>query len=161
VQDLVMPVQFVHGDLFAARELDALAHGCNCAGAMGKGIAVELHARFPAMYAEYKRRCAAGRFQLGDVFEWDEGPLTVYNLGTQKTWRTKAQLADVERALATMIEVAERRGIERIGLPRIGAGLGGLPWAQVKARIEALAAATAIELVVFESFGAPAANDAE
>jgi hypothetical protein len=30
-----MPARFVKGDLFAA-DLPALAHGCNCAGAMGK-----------------------------------------------------------------------------------------------------------------------------
>lgn len=140
------------------RALDALAHGCNCAGAMGKGIAVEFRARFPAMYAEYKRRCQAGEFRVGDVFEWVEGPLTIYNLGTQKTWRTKAQLADVDRAVARMIELAAAHDVQRIGMPRIGAGLGGLPWEQVRARIEALAATSPIELVVFESFDAPASR---
>lgn len=36
-----MPTAFVKGDLFGASGLDALAHGCNCAGAMGEGIAIE------------------------------------------------------------------------------------------------------------------------
>ena len=63
-----MPTIFVKGDLFAHKGLDALAHGCNCAGAMGKGIAVHFRERFPNMYGEYKQRCADGRFTLGAVF---------------------------------------------------------------------------------------------
>lgn len=35
----------------------ALAHGCNGAGAMGKGIAVEFRPRFPAMDTEHEERC--------------------------------------------------------------------------------------------------------
>jgi hypothetical protein len=60
---------------------------------MGKGIAVEFKARFPRMYSEYKQRCADGRFRLGDVFTWHEAGMTVFNLGTQKTWRSKAELS--------------------------------------------------------------------
>jgi hypothetical protein len=42
-----------------------------------------IQAAFPRMFAEYKLRCADGRFGLGNVFVWNEGELTVYNLGTQ------------------------------------------------------------------------------
>lgn len=55
-------------DLFAS-ELPALGHGCNSAGAMGKGIAVEFRRRWPAMFDEYKRRCADGSFKLGDLLD--------------------------------------------------------------------------------------------
>ena len=42
-----MPAQFTEGDLFAAEGIRAWAHGCNCAGSMGAGIAVEFKRRFP------------------------------------------------------------------------------------------------------------------
>ncbi|MCB9601486.1 MAG: macro domain-containing protein [Sandaracinus sp.] len=148
-----MPTSFVTGDLFAAPDLDALAHGCNCAGAMGKGIAIEFRARFPKMYAEYKNRCLAGTFALGDVFCWRSGAVTVFNLGTQKSWRTKAELGAIEQALRTMVDEAQTLGVRRIGLPRIGAGLGGLSWdAEVKPLLERIGDATTVELVVFETF---------
>jgi O-acetyl-ADP-ribose deacetylase (regulator of RNase III) len=145
-----VPVRFVRGDLFAETAPRAIAHGCNCAGAMGKGIAVEFRRRFPAMYEEYRARCADGRFGLGDVFLWSADDRTVFNLGTQKTWRTKAKLADVETALRAMVKLAERDGIAEIGLPRIGAGLGALPWADVRAAIERIGGDTIVALVVFE-----------
>lgn len=147
-----MPTAFVKGDLFGERDLKALAHGCNCAGAMGKGIAVEFRKRFPEMYAEYKERCALGRFNLGDVLMWADGTTTIFNLGTQQTWRTKADLNAIKVALHTMVQLAERTGIKRIGLPRIGAGLGGLPWQDVRSELSALGAATSVELVVFEEY---------
>ncbi|MFP2956980.1 macro domain-containing protein [Myxococcus sp. 1LA] len=147
-----MPTLFVSGDLLRQTGLHALAHGCNCAGAMGKGIAVEFRARFPEMYEEYKKRCTAGRFNLGDVFTWTEADVTVFNLGTQKTWRTKADLQAIERALSSMVEQGEGLGIGRIGLPRIGAGLGGLPWEPIRDLLLRIGEATRVTLIVFEEY---------
>lgn len=148
-----MPTTFVSGDLFAVPGPAVLAHGCNCAGAMGKGIAVEFRRRFPQMYDEYKRRCKEGRFALGDVFVWSEpGGSTVFNLGTQRTWRSKAELSAIRKSLTHAIQIAEERALERIHLPRIGAGLGGIPWEDVKALLVELGASTQVELRVFEEY---------
>lgn len=46
-----------HGNIFDLFEISNYAHGCNCAGAMGKGIALQFKDKFPKMYLEYKRRC--------------------------------------------------------------------------------------------------------
>ncbi len=146
-----MPTVFLRGDLFHWG-LRALAHGCNCAGAMGRGIAVEFRSRFPDMYAEYKERCSDGRFGLGDVFAWTEDGTTIFNLGTQRTWRTKADLSAIEKSVTAMVRLAEQAEITAIGLPRIGAGLGGLPWAEVRGLLSKIGEKTNVELVVFEEF---------
>ena len=147
-----MPTVFVCGDLFADPTISAYAHGCNCAGAMGAGIAVAFKERWPRMFEEYRGRCADGRFGLGDVFVWSEDDRTVYNLGTQEHWRKKAQLAALTRSLAKMVSLAKAAGIARIGLPRIAAGLGGLDWPKVKAALETAGAEPEVTLVVFEEF---------
>lgn len=147
-----MPVIFTKGDLFATEGLTAYAHGCNCAGAMGAGIAIEFRKRWPRMYEEYAVRCADKRFQLGDVFVWSEEGATIYNLGTQAHWRKKAQIPALARALRTMTTLATNAGIERIGLPRIGAGLGGLDWVRVKRVLAEVGAETKVSLEVFEQF---------
>jgi len=157
---LVMPAVFTKGDIFATEGLSAFAHGCNCAGAMGAGIAIEFKRRWPAMYEEYAARCADGRFGLGDVFVWSEGDVTVYNLGTQAHWRKKAQLPALARALRKMTELAAHAGITRIGLPRIGAGLGGLDWMRVKRVLGEVGAETDVTLTVFEQFVRARAADA-
>ena len=148
-----MPVLFSKGDLFATEGLTAFAHGCNCAGAMGAGIAIEFKRRWPRMFEEYAARCADGRFGLGDVFTWtDDKGVTIYNLGTQAHWRKKSQIPALAKALRKMVELAAAAGIERVGLPRIGAGLGGLDWMRVKRVLAEVGAETPVTLVVFEQF---------
>jgi O-acetyl-ADP-ribose deacetylase (regulator of RNase III) len=147
-----MPTSFVTGDLFAAKGIFAFAHGCNCAGAMGRGIAVEFKRRFPEMFREYKERCIDGRFQLGDVFMWKQSPTVVFNLGTQPHWKAPAELAAIATALRTMTAMAERDEIDRIALPRIGAGFGSLDWANIRPIVEATGEASQVQLVVFETF---------
>jgi O-acetyl-ADP-ribose deacetylase (regulator of RNase III) len=143
-----MPVEYRTGDLFAQPDIRALAHGCNTAGAMGKGIAVLFKQRWPAMYDEYRARCADGRFAPGDVFVWEAGGVTVFNLGTEKHWRTGATLEAIERSLTVMVREAERLTLDAVAMPRIGAGYGGLPWDVVRGVIERVAATTAVRLVV-------------
>lgn len=143
-----MSIEERTGDLFAQPDLPALAHGCNCAGAMGAGIAVTFKKRWPKMYAEYKARCAAGRFTVGDVFVWREGTTTIFNLGTETHWRTGARLEHIERSVAEMARSAAALGITRVGMPRIGAGYGGLDWDDVRAVLERATLGTGLTLVV-------------
>ena len=42
------------GDIFKIEGVNNYAHGCNCAGAMGKGIALVFRAKYPQMYNKYK-----------------------------------------------------------------------------------------------------------
>lgn len=105
-----MPVEFRTGDLFAQADIHAIAHGCNAAGAMGKGIAVHFKERWPAMYSEYRARCADGRFNPGDVFVWEDAGVTVFNLGTEKHWRTGATLEAIERSLTEMVSARPSAG---------------------------------------------------
>jgi O-acetyl-ADP-ribose deacetylase (regulator of RNase III) len=147
-----MAVLFVKGDLFTYPGLTAYAHGCNCAGAMGKGIALDFKNRFPKMYEEYKVRCKNGTFKLGNIFVYSLPPFTVFNLGTQKDWRTKAELSAIIESLSLMLNFADKNGITQIGLPKIGAGLGGLAWEEVKEAIVHTAIDSMIDLIVFEEF---------
>ena len=56
------------GDIFRIEGVSSYAHGCNCAGAMGKGIAVQFKDKYPDMYLEYKLLCKENKFCPGDVF---------------------------------------------------------------------------------------------
>ncbi len=109
------------------------------------------------MYEEYRRRCADGRFGLGDLFVWETPEQHVLNLGTQRTWRSGADLAAVGSAVRKTVHWAEAHQVEAVGLPRIGAGLGGLDWAQVVATIEPIAAPSTVRLVMFERLPGPEA----
>jgi O-acetyl-ADP-ribose deacetylase (regulator of RNase III) len=137
----------VEGDLFTLG-LPAIAHGCNCRGSMGAGIARQFRSRFPEMYAQYADRCRAGRFAPGDVFVWDAGEVVVYNLATQLKPGADARLDAISVSVrAALADAAERR-IRRLGVPRLGAGIGGLDWNDVADVLHAAAATSTVELVV-------------
>lgn len=145
----------VTGDLFDLG-LPAIGHGCNCAGAMGAGIAVHFKRRFPAMYQEYRRRCRQSSFRLGDIFVWDQEPdLVVYNLATQSVPRPSATLQAIDTSIRAALTDAERRGLARLAVPRIGAGLGGLAWSDVEAVLRQAGDDSPVELI---AVSLPAAN---
>lgn len=124
------------GDIFLIEGVKSYAHGCNCAGAMGKGIALQFKDKYPRMYLEYRRLCKDGKFRPGDVFDYCYGEGHVYNLATQATWRTKAKTEYIGEALRRMLEAAVNDGVKSIAMPAIGAGLGGLAWEDVKSVID-------------------------
>jgi O-acetyl-ADP-ribose deacetylase (regulator of RNase III) len=160
-----MPIEVVSGDLFANRfGARVLAHGCNCQGSMGAGIATGFRDRYPAMYEEYRRRCKSEprRFNLGNVMLWkpEEEPW-VFNLATQEdVWHARASYEAIETALTRMRRRANREGIDSIALPRIGAGHGGLSWRKVRALVEKVFADWPGRLYVYESFVSEPAEDA-
>jgi hypothetical protein len=56
------------------------------------------------------------------------------------------------KSLGRMVELAEHAGIDRIGMPRLAAGLGGLDWPRVKKVLEEVGGPAKVELVVFAQF---------
>ena len=150
-----MSIEVRQGDLFASGA-SGLAHGCNCRGVMGAGIAKSFRDRWPEMYAEYRERCQTGRFILGEVFayetgNWPTNGIVIFNLATQLDPGPHANLYAIEQSVTTMLALARERVVEEVALPRIGAGIGGLDWAEVQRTLEACAAKVPeVSLVVCE-----------
>lgn len=147
-----MPTTFTEGDMFADPSITAYTFGCTTQGKLDAGIAVAFKKRFAGLEEEYAKLCADGRFHLGDTFVFQEGAHTVYGLALQTHWKARAKLAALERSMARAIELATNGHVAKIGIPRIGTGLGGLEWLRVKNILTKLGSETAIELVVFEKF---------
>lgn len=153
-------IQYIpYGNIFKIDGVTSYAHGCNCAGAMGKGIAVQFRQMFPGMFDQYKKMCLSGQFKPGDVFafEYDSGKF-VFNLATQEHYvRRLGRLASIKwikQSVQKMIVIAEERGVSDIALPKIGAGLGGLEWDAVKEALEEVGSDTKVVLHVVEEFRA-------
>lgn len=128
----------VTGDLFKL-DLPAIGHGCNCHGVMGAGIAKEFKDRYPAMYQEYRVHCFSGRFSPGRMFPWktgDTSPAYVLNLATQDFPGPDAQYEFIWESVNFALSYCNERGIPRLGIPRLGCGIGGLDWEEVKLTLQ-------------------------
>lgn len=152
-----MPIEYIAGDLFAnTLGARAFAHGCNCLGSMGAGIATGIRERYPQMYEQYRSMCKATprEFNLGDCWLWKaEDRPWVFNLGTQeKIWHARASYEAIETALAKMRAMADVEGVDSIAMPRIGVGYGGLSWKKVKLIVDQVFADWVGRLIVYETF---------
>lgn len=145
-----MPVQYISGDLFLS-DAQTFAHGCNCQGRMGAGIAKEFKRRYPAMFKEYKRRCHEGSFSPGTVYLEKSTTPWILNLATQAT-TGGAGLAYVRKSFEWIASRHHAEGIKSIAMPRIAAGPGGLEWADVKGLLGDILHPLEIHIFVYEEF---------
>ena len=131
-----MTIEYIKGDLFAANER-AIAHGCNCHGVMGAGVARIVAERFPEAFREYRRSydfktyypgCAQPVQCFEDPLHRDGEVTTIYNLATQNAPGANAKIDFVKAALQNMRRHMEFVGNDRVAMPKIGAGIGGLNW---------------------------------
>lgn len=142
-----MTYREVVGDLFEVG-LPAVGHGCNVVGSMGGGVAKVVRQRFPDLYAQYVLDCASGALALGSFTFWQAPDVLIYNLGTQPLPGSNADLDAISRSVTVALADVAERGIRSLGLPRLGAGIGGLEWPDVKSVLRDAAAGSTVDLVV-------------
>jgi O-acetyl-ADP-ribose deacetylase (regulator of RNase III) len=140
--------RIIKGDLFdPAHRFTALAQGTNCRGVMGAGIAVPFKQKFPEMFVEYVKLCNASTALLpGTAQVWigsgdEPGVINVFS--QYQPGRGNAVMEYLERGLHSMdqqlnlvktvmeaITAENPEGsytlTQRVGLPLIGGGIGGL-----------------------------------
>lgn len=138
-----MTVQIIKSDLFEVKA-DAYAHGVNCVGKMGKGIALEFKKRWPEMYTKYQAWCKKRAIYVGEygfigekMFYKGDG-IVIANLFIQgkamsncaKYWAIEKSLIEFAYWLGTkwtMGNIADDyKSIKSIAMPYIGCGIGGL-----------------------------------
>jgi O-acetyl-ADP-ribose deacetylase (regulator of RNase III) len=138
----------VEGDIFEMN-LPAIGHGCNCEGVMGAGIASDFKARWPKMYQEYRQYCLDEEPKPGDFYPYPtaEGVM-IFNLFTQRYPGADARVEWIESAVSNAVAYCREEGIDVLGIPRIGCGIGGLKWADVKPALQSMMLSSNIELKV-------------
>lgn len=152
-------IKEVKGDLIKmAKEghFDVIMHGCNCMCTMGAGIAKTIREEFPIAYnvdCETKlgdisklgcfTQCTAandvdGYFQIVNLY-------TQYGYGGEQPAEYSAILSSLAMWLNEQYDLSVR-----IGIPWIGAGLGGLDINIVKKCIELMIGDLDVTLVEFD-----------
>lgn len=124
-------IEFVTGNVL---DEPAFAHGCNCLGVMGAGLALHVKNRWPEAYDAYRKLCGAGTFTLGSVHEWHDWRTGqyVFNLGTQLELGPCASLDAICESVDWMFRHSAARELRVVAIPRIGCGIGGLRWSDVR-----------------------------
>lgn len=131
-------IHYKQGDVTLARE-QVIAHGVNCAGGFGTGVAGAIRKRYPEIREAY---LAHEPKQLGTCqFIEHNGQIWV-NAFTQQDYgydgKQYADLTAVGYCLAEIADYMAAHELHTIAMPRIGCGRGGLHWDQVSILVENL-----------------------
>ena len=140
----------IHGDLLdPTLGLDTIGHGVNLAGIMRSGIARQIADRWPDILPPYEKACLDRTLVLGGftTYTTPDGRL-IYNLATQRLTGADARIEAVAIAVQAAVGDCHQRGITRLALPRIGAGIGKLDWADVRTVLADIAESQAVDIVV-------------
>lgn len=153
-------IEEAQGNLLHA-DADALVNTVNCAGVMGKGIALQFKQAYPEMAKAYERACQRGEVQPGRMLVWATdaltGPRYIINFPTKREWYNKSRYEDIDRGLDALIEEVRRLDIKSVAVPPLGCGNGGLSWSRVRPMIEAaFAAVPDVRVFLFAPARAPA-----
>ena len=133
----------IQGDLIKLAiegSFDVIIHGCNCQCTMGAGIAKSIKAEFPEAFDADLATAKGSRDKLGSlskaIVERSGRKLTVVNAYTQFHWRGRGTLTDYDAIRKVMRLIKIESTGQRIGYPKIGAGLAGGDWGIIAAIIE-------------------------
>jgi len=149
-------IRYTTGNLLEAK-VDALVNTVNTQGVMGKGIALMFKEAFPANLRAYEIACRDQQVDVGRMFVTKRsdmlGPRWIINFPTKRHWRHPSKLEWIKAGLQDLRRVIAEEGITSIAIPPLGAGNGGLDWAQVKPLIAEALGDLVIEVVVYEPTG--------
>lgn len=146
-------ITFTQGNLLEARA-EALVNTVNTVGVMGKGIALMFKERFTENFRLYAAACKAREVQTGKVFVTTvhelDGPRWIVNFPTKQHWRAPSRMEWVVEGLQDLRQFLIEHQVKSIAVPPLGAGNGGLEWADVREQIELALGDLDTEILVFE-----------
>lgn len=131
-------IHYVKGDVTLATQ-QLIAHGCNCSGGFGSGVAGAIKQKYPAVREAYFTHSPK---TLGTCQYFEHAGKIWVNAFTQQSYgydgKQYADLTAVGYCLADIADYMEKNGYTTIAMPKIGCGLGGLNWDQVSILVENL-----------------------
>jgi O-acetyl-ADP-ribose deacetylase (regulator of RNase III) len=137
--------RLIHGDLIEFAKMgafDLIGHGCNTMNLMGAGIAKFIKEEFPmafeadrTMHDKYNLRyrdtkphveCPTMAGRMSHAYVNSGGGFYVANLYTQVYTGRNAKYNHLADALHNLNAFCKENHVQKIGLPMIGCGIGGL-----------------------------------
>ena len=123
-------IEYKSGDILSE---PAFAVPVNLVGTMGAGLALKVAHRWPDCVSAYKAACRSGALAVGSVSVWHQpGGVRLFMTPTKVHWRSKSTALLVETSVYALLDECGRQGVACVAVPKLGCGLGGLRWSEVR-----------------------------
>jgi len=133
-------IEYVDGSVFNTN-CDILAHGVNCQGGFGKGVAWQMGQLYPKAKQAYLAKFWNEGWKLGEIQFVESNGKIIANCATQdKYWQTgqkKEVLVKywaIRSCMVKLLVYAQSRDLS-VAIPKIGAGLAGGDWNKIERKI--------------------------
>jgi hypothetical protein len=139
-----MPIEYVRGDVLKANA-DIIAHGVNCRGGFGKGIAGQIAKLYPHVRESYLAKHRTEGWKLGDVqYVLVRDTWMFANCATQDEYWSPGDASRVYVDYPAIKTVMQKLLLKakppygsprppcRVAMPKIGSGLAGGDWTQIE-----------------------------
>ena len=121
-----MSVKELSGNIFTST-CQTLVNTVNCVGVMGAGIALECRLRYPEMHTKYVQLCGEHQIDIGMLWIHKSPDRWILNFPTKKHWRYPSKKEYLHAGLEKFMNSYQKKGIESIAFPLLGADKGGIP----------------------------------
>ena len=141
-------IHYVKGDVTEASQ-SIIAHGVNCQGAFGSGVAGAIRKKYPAVREAYLLHEPK---TLGTCQYVNHADKIWVNAFTQENYgydgKEYASLVGVAYCFENIAKYMKSHELTELAMPKIGCGLGGLDWKDVEHLINELL--NEIDVYVYE-----------
>lgn len=133
--DISLMVHQIKGNVLE-QGFGIVAHGCNCKGGFGAGVALAVAKKHPEARNAYLMKFNTEGWRLGDVqFVMGRDGHLIANCATQKDYMPRGKRhVDYDAVRACMEKVRDYAKEHNLSVacPKIGAGLAGGDWSIIK-----------------------------
>lgn len=146
-------IKYIKGNILNSNA-EILAHGCNCLGGFGAGIAKQFSFSYPKSKQMYLKKFNSSGWELGDVQLIFDNNKIIANCATQISYgREKKVYVDynaIEIVFKKLYKYSKENN-KSIAIPKIGAGLAGGNWEIIEKIINNIFTDKEILVYVFEN----------
>lgn len=147
-------IKYIKGDALQTHA-ELIAHGCNCRGAFGYGIAGQITKVYPKAQEAYLKKYKAEGWNLGEVQVVPVGAnkfiancATQKNYGSPKGGKIYVDYKAIEVVMIELKRICEENSWT-LAMPKIGAGLAGGDWNKIEEIINKTFPNTEVLVYVF------------
>lgn len=130
-------IKIVKNQNILESDAEIITNAVNCVGVMGAGLAYQFKMAFPGMNKEYEKACENGLVDIGVCNYWfnKETKKYICNFPTKFHYSQPSKLSYIEDGMECLWRFVKMFGIKSVAIPKLGCGLGGLNWFEVKEAI--------------------------
>jgi O-acetyl-ADP-ribose deacetylase (regulator of RNase III) len=144
-------LEYVQGNVLKS-DASIIAHGVNCRGGFGSGVAGQIAKSYPEVKRAYLRWFEQGKWKPGEVqVVMADDKRLFANMATQDTYGAKGKHVietAVKQCLDTLLTMAAKEGYT-VAMPKIGSGLGGGDWDEIEPILEEVVERTGASVEVY------------